>query len=264
MVWTLRASPDPMNSMASNPELSIVIPAFDEGRRLRPTLEAVLDWLDREGPDAEVVVVDDGSADETPEILADVAGRDPRLRALTHPVNRGKGGAVRTGVEAARGRRVIFFDADLSYPLDHVHEALERLAAGADVVLGSRLADSRGGRADYPWVRRAASAGFGALAGALLGLRMGDTQCGFKAFRAEAAKPLFRALTVEGFGFDAELVWLARRWGLAVEVMPVAMTHRAGGSVAPVRHGLGMARDLVRIRLRAARGGYPEGPPSPC
>ncbi|MGM0576019.1 MAG: glycosyltransferase [Myxococcota bacterium] len=246
--------------MSPSPDLSLVIPAYEEALRLRPTLDAVLAWLDREHVDGEVVVVDDGSADRTPEIVAETAAADPRVVPITLPRNRGKGRAVATGVESARGRWIVFFDADLSYPLDHVHEALERLKGGAEAVFGSRLAHPECRRDDYPPMRRLASRAFGALVDGLLDLDVRDTQCGFKAFRADVAKPLFRALTIDGFGFDVELHWLVHHWGLRAEVMPVRMTHRPGGSVAPLRHGLGMAADVLRVRARSALGAYPGEP----
>ena len=246
--------------MPEPPELSVIIPAYNEERRLPETLAAVCAWLDEAGCDAEVIVVDDGSTDGTAGVIARASEHHPRVVPLVNPVNLGKGHAVRTGVARATGRTIAFFDADLSYDLGYLAEARRRLGAGADLVIGARDLVPDDARRAYAPSRRLASRAFNALVDALLDLGIPDTQCGFKAFRAEVARPLFAALTLEGFGFDVELLFLARRWGLRLERMPVAMRDRAGSSVSLMRHGARMARDVWTIRRRGARGRYPDRP----
>jgi len=242
------------------PELSVIIPAYNEELRLPGTLEAVCAWLDEAGCDAEVLVVDDGSSDGTAQVIQEVARREPRIVPVLNPVNVGKGHAVQTGVARAAGTYVVFFDADLSYDLGYVAEARRRLDAGAHVVVGARDLTPDDARRAYAPTRRLASRAFNAFVDALLGLGVPDTQCGFKAFRADVARPLFAALTVGGFGFDVELLYLARRWELRLERMPVVMTARAGGSVSVLRHSARMARDVWRIRRAGRRGDYPQRP----
>ncbi len=243
-----------------SPSLSIVIPAYNEGERLVRSLDEVSRYLDARHPDAEVVVVDDGSTDHTREVLAAAAARDPRIVPVLAPRNRGKGAAIATGVARARGAWIAFFDADLAYPLEQLDDLLARLRAGADLAVGARdlLADENRGK--YGPVRRLATTTFNALVSASLGLRNGDTQCGFKAFRGDAARALFSALTIERFGFDVELLFLADRWGYRVDRVPVRMRESGASSVHVLRDSLNMAADLARIRLRARLGRYPSRP----
>jgi dolichyl-phosphate beta-glucosyltransferase len=246
--------------LAEGPELSIIIPAFNEEQRLPATIAAVRAWLDRAALAAELILVDDGSADATGEIVAAAAAADPRLVPVINPVNVGKGHAIVTGVARSRGAQVVFFDADLSYDLAYIDDARRHLGDGADVVVGARDLATSDSRRDYGLSRRLASGAFNRYVDLMLGLGVPDTQCGFKAFRGDVARPLFAALTVGGFGFDVELLFVARRWGLRIDRIPVAMTARGGSSVSVVRHSLGMARDVWSIRRRGERGRYPDPP----
>lgn len=243
--------------MAEAPELSIIIPAYNEERRLPDTIAAVRAWLGEAAVDAEVVLVDDGSSDGTAGIVRDAARHDPRFVPVINPDNVGKGHAIVTGVARCRGEGVVFFDADLSYDLANVLVAREHLADGADLVVGARDLAVDDTRRDYSWSRRLASSAFNRYVDAMLGLGVPDTQCGFKAFRGDVARPLFSALTIGGFGFDVELLFVARSWGLRIDRIPVEMTARGGSSVSVLRHSLAMARDVWAIRRRGRRGGYP-------
>ncbi|MGZ5971342.1 MAG: dolichyl-phosphate beta-glucosyltransferase [Polyangiales bacterium] len=235
-------------------DLSLVIPAYNEAERLDRTVREVLEWArDR---DVEIVVVDDGSTDGTARVLDAIASREPRIRGVKLPENRGKGAAVRAGVLAARGDHVAFFDADLAYPLDQLDALVAPLRAGADLAIGARDLHPEN-TTRYRLVRRVATAVFNGLVTTTLGLRVHDTQCGFKAFRREPGRALFSALTIPRFGFDVELLFLARKWGLRVERVPVRMRAHGQSSVRLVHDSVEMAGDLVRIRLRALRGGYP-------
>ncbi len=230
-----------------SPELSVVIPAYNEAERLPPTLARVVAYLEERGLDYEVVVVDDGSRDPTAEVAAAAAG--DRVRLLRHPVNRGKGAALKTGVAATRGARVLLSDADLSTPI----EDLERLAphlGRAELVLGSRAVAGSRITQRQPFYRELMGKTFNLLI-RLLGVRgLRDTQCGFKLIEGEVARALFRDLTVERFAYDVELVWLARRRGHRVVEVGVSWANSPVSTVHPVLDSLRMLRDVIRMRLR--------------
>lgn len=244
------------------PELSLVIPAHNEAERLPDTLERLLAWLDeRPTLPGEIIVVDDGSSDGTLALLEDAAAEDQRVVPLASPSNRGKGAAVALGMSRTRGRYALFFDADLAYGLGYIDPALALLRAGAEVILGARDLTPEDSRHNYTLPRRLASSAFNRMVMRVLDLGIRDTQCGFKAFEGHVARALFPCLTIAGFGFDVELIYLARRWHLDVELLPVEMREQEGSSVNVVRHGLEMAADLASIYWRARQGKYPQRPP---
>lgn len=241
---------------SAEPRLSIVIPAYNEEARLASSIHELLDFLAQRGLDAELLVVDDGSRDATSTIIAQAAADDPRVRAISLPHNQGKGAAIARGVESARGRYLLFSDADLPYQLEAIDRMLQRLAGGADLVIGARHL-MPGGVRSHSLVRRAASGLFNAVVEGVLGLGIEDTQCGLKAFRTEVARALFRTRQVDGFGFDVELLLLAQLWGLRLEVLPLRPRRSAGSTVELLRHGIQMAGDLAGIWLRHRAGRYP-------
>jgi dolichyl-phosphate beta-glucosyltransferase len=243
----------------TGPHLSLIIPALNESARLPATLQAVVGAMATWPFETEVLIVDDGSTDGTPELVRERAGHDARFRLVRHPRNLGKGAAIVSGVEASRGARVLFFDADLSYPLASVVDALSALDAGADLVVGARDLAAADSRATYGLARRLSTRAFNAFVEATLRLGVRDTQCGFKGFRGEVARALFPDLVVTGFGFDVELLFAARRRGLAVALLPLEMTPRPGSSVHIVRDSLRMARDVLRVRVRGWLGRYDRG-----
>ncbi len=240
---------------------TVVIPCFNEARRLDRTIDAMVRFANERPDEVEVVFVDDGSSDATPDRLDRAAAAHDALRVVHLPENRGKGAAIAAGVQAAAGDAILFFDADLSYPLASIDAALDHLRDGADVVIGGRdlAAEADGG---YSPLRNLSSAGFNLLVEQTLALGVPDTQCGFKAFDARVARALFAQLSVQRFGFDVEVLFLARRWGLRIVRMPVEMTHASGSSVRIVRDSWLMFRDILRIRRNAARGVYPPGMPA--
>ena len=236
------------------PELAVVIPAYQEARRLGPTLERVVDYLVRRNRPWEVVVVDDGSRDATAEVAAAFADRGVKLHRL--PVNRGKGAAVRAGVGRTTAARVLISDADLSTPIAEV-EKLERELENADVVLGSRAAPGARIERRQPWHRELAGKTFNLLV-QLSGVRgIRDTQCGFKLMRGDVGRRLAAELTVERFAWDVELVWLARRAGLRLVEVGVEWHDDPATRVHFVRDATRMALDVVRFRLRHLRGARP-------
>lgn len=228
--------------------LSIIIPAYNEARRLPPHLGSVLSYLRAHYPAFELIVVDDGSRDDTAAAVRAALADEPRARLLAYQPNRGKGYAIRTGVLASRGAAVVFLDADLSTPVEEIPAALERLKQ-ADVVIGSRDLPASDIRAQQPLYRRLASEIFKWVRYLMVGLwRISDTQCGFKAYRGPVARQLFALAGVDRFMFDVEILYLAERAGLRIDEMPVQWTD-APGSTVRFWDGLrDMVRDLWRIR----------------
>lgn len=247
-----------MTHTDQHPALSIVIPAYNEERRIGPTLTRVIEYLDRRRAEYEVIVVDDGSRDATCELVREFAAARPRVRLLAQSANAGKGAAVRAGVLASRGRDVLFTDADLSTPIEELERLEAQLRGGADVAIGSRAAPGDVERRQ-PLLRRIQGRGFHLVVRAL-GFRavaaIRDTQCGFKLFRGSVARALFGELTLTGFAFDVELLELAHDRFRIAEV-PVAWTHADGSKVRPGIDALKMVRDLARIRWSWMRRGRP-------
>ncbi len=237
-------------------DLSVVIPAYNESARISKTLQKIGDYLDGRPGRFEVIVADDGSRDGTAEAAAAARPDDPRLRVLALGRNQGKGAAVRAGVQAARGRRVLFSDADLSTPIEDL-EVLERaLDDGAAVAIGSRaLRDSRV-MVHQPWHRKTMGKVFNLLVQVLALPGIHDSQCGFKLFRHAEAQRLFGAQRLPGFSFDVEILFLARKFGFRVAEVPVSWYDSPSSRVHPVLDSARMLRDLFRIRWDWLRGRY--------
>lgn len=231
--------------------LSIVIPAFNEARRIAASLRAILEYLEAAGRDGEIIVVDDGSHDATVEMVRGILGEGGPHRILTGRANRGKGFSVREGALAATRPWTLLSDADLSTPIAEVDRLLMAAMEGElDLVMGSRaLAGSRIG-VYQGWLRRNMGRSFNLVMRAITGLPFKDTQCGFKLWRTASIRPLLGRLTIDGFAWDVELLVLARRAGLSLAEVPVEWNDVEGSKVAMVADPLRMLRDLVRIRLR--------------
>jgi dolichyl-phosphate beta-glucosyltransferase len=235
-------------------ELSLVIPAYNEAHRLPPYLAAVRSYLDARYRDGyEVLVVDDGSNDGLGELLVQAASQWPRLRTLKHAQNQGKGAAVRTGVLAASGARILFADADGATPIEEEARLAEAIQNGADLAVGSRLVAAAGVERSRSWARGLAGRLFAAVARRLLGLAVRDTQCGFKMFRAEAAQRLFSLAREPRYLFDLEVLALAAKLGYRIAEVPVRWKEIAGGHLSLVREVPKVLRDLWRLyrRLRS-------------
>lgn len=239
--------------------LSLILPAYNEQARLPYTLAEVTAYVCREGIDCELIVVDNGSADATSAVAqqAMAAGLGPAVRLLRTD-RRGKGLAVRTGMLAARGEVLLFGDADLSWSVDDVSRFLDAVEAGSPVVIGSR--EGRGARRiGEPGYRHAMGRVFNRVVQALAVPGIEDSQCGFKAFSADAARAIFERQRIDGFGFDVEVLYLARRLGYPIHVLPLRWEHKHNSRVAPVRDTLGMLRDVLAVRLNDWRGAYGAG-----
>jgi dolichyl-phosphate beta-glucosyltransferase len=229
-------------------ELSVVVPAYNEERRLELGLRRALDYLARRGTPYELLVVDDGSRDGTSQVAATFASQGVRVLRLER--NRGKGAAVKAGLLASRGRHVLVSDADFSTPIEEVEKLERYLQAGTPMVIGSRgLADSQI-RRRQPFYRELMGRTFNRLI-RMFGVRgIRDTQCGFKLTRGEEARRLAAELKIDGFAYDVELIWLARRRGYNVAEVGVIWVNSPDSRVDPVRSSLSMLRDVVTMRLR--------------
>lgn len=233
------------------PRLSIVIPAYNEAGRIGKTLGEARSYLDQTPQQAEIIVVDDGSSDDTVAVAEQHARDDARIRIIRLPHNRGKGAAVRAGMLSAEGERTLFMDADLATPMAELAKLEHALDAGADIAIGSRsLRGSNLLVRQHP-AREAMGRTFNLLvkAAGLSGIQ--DTQCGFKLFTRAAAQQLFGEARIDRFAFDVELLLLARGRFRVVEV-PVAWRHVAESRVSPLRDASRMAWDLARLRLDIA------------
>ena len=228
-------------------ELSIVVPAFDEAARIAVTLVKSLDYLARWHPNSELIVVDDGSKDDTRLVLDALASRDPRLNVISHPQNRGKGAAVRTGVLASTGRFVLFMDADLATPIEELPKLIAYLENGSDIVIGSR-ASALDIRRNQPLIREMMGRTFNKIIRTVLDIPWGDTQCGFKLFRGDLARSLFSEARIEGFAFDVEILLAARDRGSQIREIPVVWAHAPNSKVSMLRDSSRMLYDVVRLR----------------
>jgi len=249
-------------TVPGRPHLSIVIPAHDEGDRIASTLASIGEYVRARRLDAEILVVDDGSSDDTGRVAAGaLQGR--RGRVLTIAENRGKGHAVRQGVLRAEGRWVLLTDADLSAPIEeHVHLAAAARDRDLDVVIGSRAVP--GARIEVRQARTRETMGkiFNRLIRLVTRLPFHDTQCGFKLMDRERVRPLFERMVVDGFAFDVELLFLCVRFGLRVEEVPVVWRDSARTSLSLLGDPPRMLADLVRLRWRFRRGLYNPQQPS--
>jgi dolichyl-phosphate beta-glucosyltransferase len=229
----------------------VVVPAYNEAGRIGPSLRHALDYLRRRGLAYELLVVDDGSRDATVAVAETFAAEG--VKVLRHERNRGKGGAVKTGVLASRGDRVLLSDADFSTPIEEI-EKLEARLADSPVVLGSRAVAGAAVRQRQPFYRELMGKTFNRII-RLLGVRgLHDTQCGFKLLRGDLARSLCSELTIEGFAYDVELVWLAQRRGVRVAEVGVVWVNSPDSRVSPIRSSLAMLRDVLLMRLRHRRG----------
>jgi dolichyl-phosphate beta-glucosyltransferase len=242
-----------------HPTYSIVIPAYNESARLGATLEKVLAYVHDQRWDAEVVVVDDGSRDSTAGVVRNFAAKDPAVRLLENPGNRGKGYSVRNGVLNARGSIVIFSDADLSSPIEESAKLLRALEGGADIAIGSRWLRVETQTQRQPLHRQLFGRIFNLLLRITLGLQFKDTQCGFKAFKRPAAQTIFSLQKIERWGFDPEILFLARKAGFTVQEIPVAWGHSGETRINPLVDGWAMFLEMLRIRWYDLTGKYDPG-----
>ena len=238
------------------PEISVVVPAYNEEARIAFTLPQLWQALRKRFAAFEVIVVDDGSSDATARIVSEFAGQHQNVRLIRHQENHGKGHAVRAGVLAARGDIILFSDTDLSTPIREVRKLLGALEEGHDIAIGSRALGTTRILQRQPFYRIGMGKIFNRLVRLLTVRGISDTQCGFKCFRRSAALEIFPCCRIDGFSFDVEVLFIARKKGLRVKEVGVIWRNSPQSKVNPVFHSLQMLRDLFVIRLHALAGSY--------
>jgi glycosyltransferase involved in cell wall biosynthesis len=239
-----------------HPRYSIVIPAYNEAARIEGALERVLGCVDRLGWDAEVLVVDDGSSDPTVDVVQHWMLTHPHLHLIKNLANRGKGYSVRNGLLQAAGDIVLFTDADLSAPIEEASLLFASIERGNDVAIGSRWLDKQKQTVHQPMYRRFFGRCFNWVTRKVIGLPFKDTQCGFKAFKREAAQVIFRLQTIERWGFDPEILFIARKLKYRIEEVPVTWGHDERSRISYLKDGMKMLEEMAEIRTNSLRGRY--------
>ena len=236
--------------------LSLVIPAYNEEKRIGKTLEVFYEYLYKTFPEFELIVVNDGSKDNTLAVLQSYKEKMPKLKLLTYEKNRGKGGAVKYGVENAEGDYVFFTDADMPYPIENVEHAYGIFEkTGADAVLGKRKQTENGEK--YPWYRNIISKAFSMFVNIVLHIHTTDTQCGFKGFTRKTAQKIFSVSKLTGWGFDVEIFFLADKYDMKIERIEVELFHNNEGSkINVLKDSIKMFRELLCIRKNNKLGLY--------
>jgi dolichyl-phosphate beta-glucosyltransferase len=231
--------------------LSVVVPAYNEEQRLPRTIEQIERYLDGKKADYELVLVDDGSTDGTRQVMDAAAERHASVRVEALPQNRGKGRALAVGVQAAKGDEILLTDADLSTPIEELDKLQAALEGGAGVAIGSRAL--RGSRVEVsqPVYRVLMGKAFNLIVQAVLLPGIWDTQCGFKLFRADVARKVFAGLSTDGFGYDPEVLYRARKQGVKIAEVPVVWRNSAETKVRAVSSSLDMLRHVIRVRFSA-------------
>lgn len=239
-----------MTAVSEVPDLSVVVPAYNEERRLPAAMAEVMPYLEARRQSFEVVLVDDGSTDGTLLQMRAAEALSPAVRIVALPANRGKGRALAEGVCASRGRCVLVSDTDFSTPISELDKLAGPLLAGADVVIGSRAKRGAQVERSQPFYRVLMGKTFNLIVQALILPGIWDTQCGFKLFRGDAARSLFAELTIDGFGYDVDVLYRARRRGLRITEVPVRWINSRESKVSPLSSSFEMLRDVVRLRFR--------------
>jgi len=238
------------------PTYSIVIPAYNEAARIGNALQSVVACVRKRGWHAEIVVVDDGSRDQTAEIVRAFAKDHPEVRLLQNPGNHGKGYSVRNGILHSFGEVVMFTDADLSSPIEEADGLFAAIAAGADIAIGSRWLESSRQTIRQPFYRQFFGRCFNGVTRFIMGLPYADTQCGFKAITRAAAQTVFQLQTIERWGFDPEILFIARKRGFRVEEVPVSWAHDERTRISYLKDGTRMLQDIAIVRWNALLGRY--------
>jgi dolichyl-phosphate beta-glucosyltransferase len=235
---------------------SIIIPAYNESERLAVSLPKVLDYVGKRQLSTEIIVVNDGSSDDTADVVRRFMALHPDVRLVENPGNRGKGYSVRNGMLHAQGDVMLFSDADLSSPIYEADKLFTAIEKGADVAIGSRWLNAALQTERQPWHRQLYGRLFNFALRMVLGLKYRDTQCGFKAFTRDAAHTIFTRQRVERWGFDPELLFLANKFKLRTVEVPVEWAHDHRSKISPVRDGLKMGIEMLAVRWNDMRGLY--------
>jgi len=238
------------------PACSIVIPAYNESARIDATLHEVVECVRSQGWNAEIIVVNDGSTDTTAQQVRKIAENAPEVTLLENPGNRGKGYSVRHGLLLAHGEIVMFTDADLSAPIAEAERLFAAIGNGADIAIGSRWLDRSRQVHRQPLYRQFFGRCFNLVTRTIMGLSFHDTQCGFKAFTRASAQTVFQLQTIEGWGFDPEILFIATKRNLRIEEVPVTWGHDERTRISYLRDGFHMLREMAIIRWNALMGRY--------
>lgn len=238
------------------PEYSIVIPAYNESQRIAAGLDQVLAYVEHESWNAEIIVVNDGSRDHTAAIVRTYIEKHPIVHLIENPGNRGKGYSVRNGMMHANGSLLLFTDADLSSPIAEVTKLIAAIRDGADVAIGSRWLNPELQTERQPIYRQLFGRIFNLALRLTLGLKYRDTQCGLKAFTRKAAREVFSRQQIERWGFDPELLFIARKLGFRTVEVPVRWAHDDRSKINPLMDGINMAGEMMRIRWYSLQGKY--------
>lgn len=242
--------------MTDYPKYSIVIPAYNERARIMATLQAVVASIRSHQWSAEVIVVNDGSTDETANLVTEFSRANPEVCLMQNPRNCGKGFSVRNGLLHARGEVVMFTDADLSAPIDEAERLFDAISRGADIAIGSRWLETKRQTLRQPLYRQFFGRCFNLLTRMVMNLPFEDTQCGYKAFTRGAAQTVFQLQTIDRWGFDPEILFIARKIGFSVREVPVTWAHDARTRMSYFRDGLQMLKELAIVRWNALVGRY--------
>jgi dolichyl-phosphate beta-glucosyltransferase len=238
------------------PTYSIVIPAYNEAGRIPATLEAVVEIVRKNSWSAEVIVVDDGSTDSTADVVRKFAASAPEVRLMQNPGNRGKGYSVRAGLLQALGDVVMFTDADLSAPMEEAQGLFDAIAGGADIAIGSRWLERTRQTIRQPLYRQFFGRCFNAVTRFVMDLPFADTQCGFKAFTRAAAQTIFQLQTIERWGFDPEILFIALKRGYRIQEVPVSWAHDERTRMSYLKDGIKMLQEIAIVHWNALLGRY--------
>jgi len=230
--------------------ISIVIPAYDESSRILATLALLSDYLSEHFKNHEIIVVNDGSRDDTVGVVLKVQKEKNSLKLISYKINRGKGYAIRKGIGSSKGDVILISDADLSTPIDEVEKLLIEFNNGYDVVIGSRALEGSNIVVRQPWWREFMGKTFNRFVRLTLLKEFMDTQCGFKLFKGDVARAIFKRATIDRFAYDVEVLYLAGRAGYKIKEVPIRWVNSPHSKVKPVKDSMEMLKDLIRIRLR--------------
>lgn len=236
--------------------LSVIIPAYNEEKRLLSTLSKICAYLFTKDFPYEIIVVDDGSTDNTLQMVKNFASSNRHIVILINEQNSGKGFSVRKGMLSARGEYVFFTDADLSTPIEEIEKCLPYLINGYDVVIGSRSMPGSDILVHQPWYREKMGKIFNFMVNMVLLKGIIDTQCGFKGFKREAVRTVFNRCKIDGFSFDVEALYLSRKYNFKIKEIPIRWENSPLSKVSPIKHSLQMFKDLIGIKIKDLKGDY--------
>jgi len=237
-------------------DISLVVPAYNEGSYIGETITSMNSFLSKEFPSFEIIVVDDGSSDNTGDILIELSKKISGLRIITNAKNMGKGHSVQRGVLSAKGKYIVFSDSDLSVPIEELGKFLNCLKEGSDIAIGSRALKGSNIIKEQSFLRKNMGRTFNLLIRLFLFGGIVDTQCGFKAFKSKAAKTLFNLQRVKGFCFDAEILYIAKKLKYKIQEIPIKWVNRPDSRVSMIKNSTLMFLDIFRIKANDLGGRY--------